>query len=293
MRFKKHKLISVIVPCFNSGKTLKRTIQSIKNQSWPEKEIILINDGSNDEKTLEILENFKNDRIIKIIEQENKGLSAARNIGAISSSGTYLFFLDSDDWIDANALEEFYFNFQNNKNFVYFFTDCVLEGEIKGYRKKEFNVFEQMFINQIPYSIFISKKIFIEKGLYDENMKLGYEDWELNVRLASKKLYGKRIAKPIFHYNVSNSGMLISKSIHNHIKTWKYIQFKNKNFYKLQNIIYIFFKWFTKKYNYPLFIVFIWYLMLNYFPEFITINVFLTIRRIKFFTKKYIAFTYK
>ena len=47
---KKYKLISVIVPCFNSGKTLKRTINSIKNQTWLEKEIIIVNDGSNDKK---------------------------------------------------------------------------------------------------------------------------------------------------------------------------------------------------------------------------------------------------
>ena len=55
-----------------------------------------------------------------------------------------------------------------------------------------------MFINQIPYSIFIPRKVFIENGFYDENMKLGYEDWELNIRLASRKLYGKRFLNLFF-----------------------------------------------------------------------------------------------
>ena len=228
MKFKTDEMISVIVPCFNSGKTLIRTIDSIKKQSWLEKEIIIINDGSNDENTLKILKGFKNDSLIKLIHQENKGLSSARNIGAISAKGNYLFFLDSDDWIDKNTLEELYINLKNEKKFAYFFTDTILEGETIGIRKKEFNLFEQMFINHIPYSIFIPKNIFIENGFYDENMKLGYEDWELNIRLASKKLYGKRLAKPYFHYNVSTSGMLISKSIKNHIKIWKYIILKIK-----------------------------------------------------------------
>ena len=283
---KNYELISIIVPCFNSGKTLTRTIESIKNQSWQKKEIILVNDGSNDEKTLEILNNYKSDRLVKIINQKNKGLSAARNTGVINAKGNYLYFLDSDDWINENALEELYFNLLRDEKYAYAFTDCFLEGQVKGFRKKIFNLFEQMFINQIPYSIFIPRKLFIENGFYDENMLLGYEDWELNVRLATKNLFGKRIPKPLFHYFVSDSGMLISKSIKNHIKIWKYIKNKNKNFYKFKRIVSLFFRWIFKESNYPLIFVFIWYLMLNYCPEFLILRIFLFVRKIKFFSKK-------
>ena len=288
-----HEMISVIVPCFNSGKTLRRTIDSIKNQTWKKKEIILVNDGSDEIKTLEILESFKNDNQINLISQDNKGLSVARNIGAKRAKGEYLFFLDSDDWIDENTLEQLYFSLQNDNKISYVFTDCFLEGKVRGFRRKEFNLFEQMFINQIPYSIFISKKIFFENGFYDENMRLGYEDWELNIRLASNNHYGKRLAKPLFHYNVSDSGMLISKSIKNHIKIWKYIKFKNKNFYQFKNILYIFCKSFFKKYNYPLIFVFVWYLMLNYLPEFLILFIFLFSRKIKFFFKSKFVFKFR
>jgi len=287
----KYKLISVIVPCYNSGSTLQRTIESIKNQTWQEKEIILVNDGSNDKTTIEILEFYRKDILVKVIDQKNKGLSAARNKGVINAKGNYLFFLDSDDWIDLKTLEELYSNIKNNKNFAYVFTDSVLEGESKGIRKNEFNLFEQMFINQIPYSIFIPRKIFIENGFYDEKMKLGYEDWELNIRLASKKYYGKRIPKALFHYNVSNSGMLISKSIKNHIKIWKYIKLKNEKFYKFKNILYLFYKSTYKKNNHPIILVFIWYLMLDYFPEYLTMTIFLCFRKIKFLYKS--KFFYK
>ncbi len=286
MNFENHKMVSVIVPCFNSGKTLRKTINSIKNQSWNEKEVILVNDGSNDEKTLEILDSFKNDSLVKIINQNNKGLPAARNEGVKFAKGDYLFFLDSDDWIEENTLEELFVNIQNDKKYSYAFTDCFLEGESKGRRKKIFNLFEQMFINQIPYSIFIPKKTFVENGLYDENMKLGYEDWELNIRLGSRNVFGKRIPKPLFHYNVSNSGMLISKSVQNHINIWKYIKFKNKKFYKFRNIVNVFYKWRLEECNYPLIIVFIWYLMLNFLPEFFILRTFLFFRRIKFLFKK-------
>ena len=285
MKSKNHKLISIVVPCFNSGKTLKRTIESIKKQTWPEKEIILVNDGSNDKNTLEVLKSYKNDSLVNVINQENKGLPAARNTGVLNSSGNYLFFLDSDDWINLNALEEFYMFFQNNKNSAYIFSDCSLEGSNKGIRKKVFNLFEQMFINQIPYSIFIPKKIFVNNGFYDEKMLSGYEDWELNVRLASNKYYGKRLSKPLFHYNVSNSGMLISKSIKNHINIWKYIKDKNSEFYKFKNIMHVFLKWSFKKTNYPTIFVFIWFLMLEYLPKSLTLMIFLNLRKIKFFFK--------
>ena len=283
---KNDEKISVVVPCFNSGKTLKRTIDSIKNQTWTNKEIILVNDGSNDKETIEMLNFYRNDSLVKLINQKNKGLSAARNKGVINANGDYLYFLDSDDWIDENTLEELYLNLLGEKKYAYAFTDCFLEGEAQGQRKKIFNLFEQMFINQIPYSIFIPRNVFIKNGFYDEKMQLGYEDWELNVRLASKNLFGKRISKPLFHYFVSNSGMLMSKSIKNHIKIWRYIKYKNEEFYKFPNIVNIFFEWSFRKYNYPLIFVFIWYLMLNFLPEFLNLKIFHLFRKIKFFLKK-------
>ena len=286
MKFKNNQTISVIVPCFNSGKTLTRTIESIKNQTWENKEIIVVNDGSNDKKTLKILEDFKNDKLLKIINQKNKGLSAARNTGVVNSKGSYLFFLDADDWIESTTLNDLYIHLLDNQKFAYTFSDCFLEGQASGIREKEFNFFEQLFINQIPYSILIPKQIIIDIGLYDEKMKLGYEDWEMNIRLASKNFFGKRLKKSLFHYSVSNSGMLMSKSIKNHIFLWNYIKNKNKNLYKNKSVILIFFKWGLRKTNYPFALVFLWYLILNFLPQMITLRIFLSLRKIKSFFKK-------
>ena len=152
------KLISIIVPCFNSGKTLKRTILSIKNQTWKFKEIIIVNDGSTDSYTLEIINDLSRAKLVKIITQKNKGLAAARNIGAKLAKGNYLFFLDSDDWIDTKTLEEIYsFSLLQNKK-TYVFPDIKMEGMRKGFIKKEYNFFEQLFFNQLPYCLFISKR---------------------------------------------------------------------------------------------------------------------------------------
>lgn len=287
MDTKNANLISIIVPCFNSGRTLKRTIDSIINQTWTNKEIILINDGSNDKETLKILEEIKSINSIKFIDQKNSGLASARNKGVNKSKGKYLFFLDADDWIDPKTLEMMFFYLKNNKGCGYIFTDIFLEGKRKGILKKDFNLFEQLFLNQIPYSIFISKKDFIKYGFYDENMKLGYEDWELNIRLSANDLFGKRLPVPLFHYDVQDTGMLLSKSIKNHIKIWKSINKKNKSLYNFKRLFSTWLLWRKSPSSYPLPIFFVWYLMLILLPGFLNQKIFLILRNISLFLRMF------
>ena len=99
------KLISVIIPVYNTAQYLKRSIGSIINQTYKNLEIICINDGSTDN-SLEILKEFRtNDKRIKIIDKKNEGVSSARNDGIRVSKGDYVCFMDSDDEIELNAIE--------------------------------------------------------------------------------------------------------------------------------------------------------------------------------------------
>jgi len=100
--------ISVIVPVYNVEKFLKRCLDSLINQTYENLEIICINDGSTDN-SLKILKEYaqKDSRII-IIDQENKKLGAARNRGLNASTGKYISFVDSDDWVDLNYFEKLY-----------------------------------------------------------------------------------------------------------------------------------------------------------------------------------------
>lgn len=100
--------ISVIVPVYNSERTLKTTIESIINQSYTNLEIILVNDGSTD-KSLEICRYFENnDSRIIVINQSNQGVGEARNNGLNIASGEFVSFIDSDDIIDNNFFETLY-----------------------------------------------------------------------------------------------------------------------------------------------------------------------------------------
>lgn len=100
--------ITVIVPVYNVEKYLKKCLESIRNQTYRDLEIICINDGSRDH-SLEICKEVaEKDRRIIILDQENKGLAAVRNRGIKEAVGNYLAFVDSDDFIDDDYIEKLY-----------------------------------------------------------------------------------------------------------------------------------------------------------------------------------------
>lgn len=102
------KKISVVIPVYNTEPNyIDKAINSVLNQTYKNIEIIVVNDGSTDKATLEYLKTINNPDI-KIINQENKGLGGARNTGIENSTGEYIGFLDSDDWLDNNFYEVLY-----------------------------------------------------------------------------------------------------------------------------------------------------------------------------------------
>lgn len=97
--------ISVIIPIYNVEKYLRRCLDSVKNQTFPDWEAICVNDGSPDN-SAEILEEYaKKDARFKIVNKENGGLSDARNAGMAVASGKYILYLDSDDFIHPQTME--------------------------------------------------------------------------------------------------------------------------------------------------------------------------------------------
>lgn len=100
--------VSIIVPIYNVEKYVSRCIESLIEQTFNNIEIIAINDGSTD-KSLEILKKYSNkDKRIVLINKKNEGLSQARNVGIDNSSGKYITFIDSDDWINKDYIEILY-----------------------------------------------------------------------------------------------------------------------------------------------------------------------------------------
>lgn len=101
-------LISIIVPVYNAEKFIIKCLDSIKNQTYKNIEVILVNDGSAD-KSGKICDDYcKIDSRFKVIHKENEGVSSARNIGLNLMSGDYVCFIDPDDWIEVDMIESLY-----------------------------------------------------------------------------------------------------------------------------------------------------------------------------------------
>lgn len=109
-------LVSIIIPVYNAAAFINETINSALQQTWPNKEIIIVDDGSTDD-SLTIAKKFESDAV-KVFSQTKKGASAARNKGLAEASGDYIQFLDADDLISANKIEEQMNFLVNNPGYI-------------------------------------------------------------------------------------------------------------------------------------------------------------------------------
>ena len=100
--------VSVVVPIYNAGKKLDKCIKSILNQTFKDFELILVNDGSTDN-SIKICRKYElKDSRVKVIDKENEGSIATRNLGIKKSIGNYITFVDADDYISLDAIEKLY-----------------------------------------------------------------------------------------------------------------------------------------------------------------------------------------
>ena len=136
-------LVSVVIPMFNVGNYISKCIESIINQTLKNIEIICINDGSTDN-SLDIVEKYANiDSRITIYSENNCGQGVARNLGIEVAKGKYIYFIDSDDWIDKDALFELFEKCESEKlDLVFFgaetFADNILFNEIAERNKQNY-----------------------------------------------------------------------------------------------------------------------------------------------------------
>ena len=107
--------VSIIIPVYNVQKYLRKCLDSIVNQTFKNIEIIIINDGSSDNSLNICKEYSKKDKRINIINKHNEGVSKARNTGLLYATGEYISFIDSDDWVEQNMIEELYNSITSNK----------------------------------------------------------------------------------------------------------------------------------------------------------------------------------
>jgi glycosyltransferase involved in cell wall biosynthesis/tetratricopeptide (TPR) repeat protein len=195
-------LVSVIIPTFHSEKHITETIHSVLNQTYKNYEVLIVDDGSQDE-TLAIMKGLRDKnpgKITKILEQENRGPSAARNRGIAEARGELILALDADDQISYDYLEKAVSEFQRDPSIDVVFTEAVFYGhKNKIWALKDVSLPDLFMRNQVNVTALFRKRCWARVSGYDENLP-GYEDWDLWIRLAKEKYKFFRIPEPLFFY---------------------------------------------------------------------------------------------
>lgn len=201
-------LVSVIIPCYNHGKYLTEAFESVFSQSYPNKEIIVVDDGSKDD-TAEVSSRFSQ---VKYVYQVNQGLSAARNAGIKNSNGEYLVFLDADDWLLKDALSINAQYLLNNPDIAF-----VSGAHTKVFVDKGSEILEAEIISGNHYWHFLQgnyigmhaavmyRKSIFERYSYDTSLK-ACEDYDLYLNI-SRSHTVLHHTKQIAAYRLHSSNM--------------------------------------------------------------------------------------
>lgn len=131
--------ISIIVPAYNIENYIKQCVDSLINQTYPNIEIIIVDDGSKDN-TGYICDNYLSDTRVKVIHTANKGIASARNTGISISTGEYIMFVDGDDWIGTDTCEKAVKAAEDNGSDLVMWSYTREYGNVS-YRK---NIYEEM-----------------------------------------------------------------------------------------------------------------------------------------------------
>ena len=257
---------SIIMPNYNSYKTISNTIVSIKNQSFQDFELLIIDDCSRDNSKMKIFNLTKNLKMKFIRLNKNGGPAKARNIGIKKSVGKYIAFIDSDDIWLKNKLFEMYFCIISNKANVYCHNEFFKKKNhySKVIKNGPFtkNFYYNLLVNEncLSTSAVIVESFFLKSNkLYfnEDKSFFSVEDYDFWMRLAYRKARFYFLDKILGIYNYNENSISSNYSMHyeNTLNVLKYHCFKAKNF-KYSNKIY-------KKASYRFKINFYKYQLLN------------------------------
>ncbi len=226
-------LVTVYLVNYNYGAYIEQSIESVLIQDFDDYELLIIDDGSTDN-SMEIINKYRKNKNVHIIEQKNKGLNTTNNIALKLSSGKYIIRLDADDYLTEDALRKMANILEDNQNLVMVFPDYFeidKDNQVIGQVQRHDFDNEVTLFDQPAHGActMIKKEILLEVGGYDEsfNRQDGYDLW-LKILHGNYKF--KNINKPLFYYrdhgnNLTKDEKLLletrSKIIEKHVNKYK------------------------------------------------------------------------
>lgn len=202
-------IVSVVIPCHNDGRFLDDAIRSVLRQTMGSFEIIVVDDGSTDTETLEILQRHQWPRT-RIIHQDNGGLSSARNTGMAAARGRYLVPLDADDMIEPNFMSVLSQALESNDHAGFAACRARLFGDVNAiWVPRPYNPYQLLLSNSIVGCVLMRRSAYEDAGRYDETMRNGNEDWDLWIRMTEKRWEVVEVPDVLFRYRKHGISMSV------------------------------------------------------------------------------------
>jgi glycosyltransferase involved in cell wall biosynthesis len=217
-------LVSIVIPLFNQEEFVAETIESAWNQTHKEREIVIVNDGSTDS-SLSIASRYP----VRIINQSNRGLAAARNTGIMNSKGDFILPLDSDDKIDSRYIEKTLPLMERSVGIVSSNMQCFgIDNSLISIGN--ISLEEEMTANKIPVCSLVRKEALLEIGGYNPRMARGYEDWLAWIEILKRGWTHRVINESLFFYRRKAQSMITDAGAH-HLELFGDIKKLNKDIF--------------------------------------------------------------
>lgn len=234
--------VSILIPTFNSCKTLEKTLNSCLKQEFDSFEIVVIDDGSNDE-TKKVVESFKTSKI-KYFYQDNQGIAQARNACLKNAQGEYILFVDSDDYIEKDTIKKLYdYAVLNDCEVVvfdyrYVFKDEKKDMKNKSFSKTNYDLNKELLIDVMPqcWNKLIKKEVF--KRVNTTFIKgLLFEDFYMHCCLIPNIKSIIKLDEVLLNYvQHEESIMAAAKNIKESIYDFDKVVLKVLEYYRLNNL---------------------------------------------------------
>lgn len=203
MNKNKKPLVSVIVPCFNQGKFILETLESVCKQTFTNFECIVVNDGSTDDSLVKMKGFCEDDPRFHYIDKFNEGVSVARNTAIRQSRGKYILPLDADDKIAETYLEKTVGYIEQHPEVKLVCTNTRLFGAKKtDYELPEYEYRREICRNILVCTALFRKKDFEKTTGYNPLMVKGLEDWDFWLSFLKEEDIVHRIDEPLFFYRM-------------------------------------------------------------------------------------------
>lgn len=196
------ELVSIIMPCYNDGKYMEEAVASVKAQTYPRWELIIVDDGSDDEETVQIIKRMETEQI-KVLHTDHIRPAGARNYGIRHADGTYILPLDADDRIDKTYIEKAVKMIESNSRIGVVYCEADMFGERNGKWNLPEYSFQSMLLDNVVFvTALFYRKDWERVGGFNSNMASGMEDYDFWLGILELGKEIRQIPETLFHYRI-------------------------------------------------------------------------------------------